>query len=418
MRKNLRPCLLLAALMTVAIVVQGQQTDRFVYAITDVQAEGATWSYLRKLDLRTGAFSQVLLNGTEVNQVAYDAVTKKEIQEYPTASRYGFSTRPAFNSGVAAIAYDRRNNRLYYTPMFIDQLRYIDLKSMKVYYVTDKAFSGMADKASDQSNIITRMTLAPDGYGYAVTNDGKHLIRFSTGKNLTIENLGTLVDAPENKSVSIHNACSSYGGDMIADNEGNLYLFTARNNVYKVNIETKVATLLGAVKGLPANYTINGVAVDDQNRILASSAVSHQSWFIIDPQTLEATAYSPVNQVWRSSDLANGNVLNTKKSSAPPQEMITRLNPSDMGSNKIQVYPNPVVNNQFTITFSELETGTYTLRINDVAGRNVLLRNVAIHSEMQTESVKLDPASARGMYLITLSDRNNQTVHVKKIMVQ
>ena len=37
-----------------------------------------------------------------------------------------FSPKPALNSSVAAIAYDRKANRLYYAPMSIDQLRYID----------------------------------------------------------------------------------------------------------------------------------------------------------------------------------------------------------------------------------------------------------------------------------------------------
>jgi hypothetical protein len=417
MRKSLRLSFLLAGIALITTIAQSQ-ADRFVYAITDIQSNGVNWNYLRKLDLQTGVFSQVLLNGIDVNQVAYDAVSKKEIQDYATASKYGFSTRPAFNSGVAAIAFDKKNNRLYYTPMFIDQLRYIDLKTMKVYYVTDKAFSGMTDRATDQSNIFTRMTIASDGYGYALSNDGKHLVRFSTGKKLSIENLGTLVDAPENKSASIHNACSSYGGDMIADNEGNLYIITARNNVYKVHIETKVATHLGTVRGLPANYTINGAAVDDNNKILVSSATSSETWFIVDHSTLEATAYRPAHEIWRSSDLANSNVLNTKKSSTAPQEIVARVAPSDLGSNKIQIYPNPVVNNQFTITFSELETGTYTMRISDVTGRNVMLRNIVINSEMQTETVRLDPASAKGVYLVTLNDRNNQAILVKKLMVQ
>ena len=42
---------------------------------------------------------------------------------------------------------------------------------------------------------------------------------------------------------------------MIADNDGNLYVFSARNYVFKVNIETRVATYLGTIKGLPANFT-------------------------------------------------------------------------------------------------------------------------------------------------------------------
>lgn len=415
MRKNLRLFSLLwgtSLLTTLAY----SQTDRFAYAITDIQKEGSSWSYLRKFDLKSGEYSQVLLNGMDAGQLAYDATSKKQIQTFETIARYGYSSQPAFNSGVAAIAYDKKNNRLYYTPMFIDQLRYIDLKTMKVYYVVDQPFTGMAEKTSDQGNIITRMTIASDGYGYALTNDGTHLIRFSTSKKLTIEDLGTIVDAQENKNVSIHNSCSSYGGDMIADNDGNLYIISARNNVFKLNIETKVATHLGTVSGLPANYTINGAAVDDNNKILVSSAVNGESYFTVDPKTLAATAYKMANETWRSSDLANSNLLNTKKTSSPP-ELTSRNFPAEF-NNKLQVFPNPVVNNRFTIVFSQLELGTYTLKITDVNGKEVVMRNMMITAEEQTETIKLDPSAAKGIYLVQLSDKNNSTILTKKVIVQ
>ncbi|MEI9956836.1 MAG: hypothetical protein WDM90_11155 [Ferruginibacter sp.] len=35
---------------------------------------------------------------------------------------------------------------------------------------------------ADEANHITRMDIAADGNGYAITNDGNHLIRFTTGK--------------------------------------------------------------------------------------------------------------------------------------------------------------------------------------------------------------------------------------------
>ncbi len=256
MRKRLLPVSLLLGTILLTTLAQSQN-DRFAYAVTDVQKEGANWSFLRKLNLQTGEYGQVVLNGTDLKQQAYDAATKKQIENFSTVEKYGYSTQPAFSSGVAAIAYDKKNNRVYYTPMFIDQLRYVDLKTMKVYYVTDQPLTGMPTKSSDQGNIVTRMTIAGDGNIYTMTNDATHLIRFSTGKKLNIEDLGTLVDDPANNGTSIHNSCSSYGGDMVADNDGNLYVISARNHVFKVNIETKEATHLGAITGLPSNFTVN-----------------------------------------------------------------------------------------------------------------------------------------------------------------
>jgi len=199
-------------------------------------------------------------------------------------TRYGNIANAAFGTGVAAAAYDQRHDRLYYTPMFFDQLRYIDLRTMNVYFV-NSSFSGQSVKAADQSNIITRMVIADDGNGYALTNDGTHLIRFTTSKKLEVTDLGSLVDAGDNKGISVHNSCSSFGGDMIADNDGNLFVFSARNNVFKVNIASKVATHLGTISGLPANFTTNGAAVNADNKILITSAVDASSLYVVDPAT-------------------------------------------------------------------------------------------------------------------------------------
>src|SRR5438552_10056504 len=193
--------------------------DRFAFAITDMNQNTANWTVLRKLDLQTGTYGDALLNGANPKLVAYDAVSKKQITG---------SNLSAFSTGVAAIAYDKRNNRLYYTPMFVDQLRYIDLKTMKVYYVSDQSFTSQGNMHNDEGKIITRMVIAPDGYGYAISNDGNNFIRFSTGKTTRIELLGALVDDPNNNGVSIHNRCSSYGGDMVSDDKGNLFILSAR----------------------------------------------------------------------------------------------------------------------------------------------------------------------------------------------
>ena len=107
----------------------------------------------------------MILNGTDIRVSVYDAITQKEVKQQPDA-RYGTLLATPFGTGVAAAAYDRRHNRLYFTPMFVDQLRYIDLKSMKVYYVTGQPFSNSGDMHNDQAKVITRMVIAPDGNGY------------------------------------------------------------------------------------------------------------------------------------------------------------------------------------------------------------------------------------------------------------
>jgi hypothetical protein len=415
MRTSLRFSSLLLGTILLTTLAQSQ-ADRFAYAITDIQKEGATWSFLRKLNLQNGQFSDILLNGTDAKQVAYDATSKKQILSFVTETNRGFNSQPAFSSGVAAMAYDRRNNRIWYTPMFIDQLRYIDLKSMKVYYVTSQTF-GMAQKSADQGNIITRMTIGSDGNGYAMTNDGAHLIRFTTGKKPVITDLGMLADDPASKGFSIHSSCSSFGGDMIADNDGNLFVFSARNHVFKVNIETKVATHIGTISGVPANYTSNGAAVTEKNEVIIGSAVDGNSYYTVDIKSWTATPYlSPGG--WRSSDLANSNILITKKPVTAP-EIAARPVPADLlQSNKIQLYPNPVTNNQFAIQFSKLEAGEYNIQVTDVMGRQVIQRIVNVGSEDQTETIRLNAAAAKGFYLVKIINKDSKAVFSSKLIVQ
>lgn len=416
MRRALPLSLVLA---TLALTTTSHaQNDRFAYAITDLSKEGAGWNALRKLDLRTGEYSSVLLNGTDGNAIAYDATRKKQItpQNDP---QLGNLLQAPFGTGVAAVAYDKRHNRLYFTPMFIDQLRYIDLKTMKLYYVTDQAFTKLGNMHNDEGKIVTRMVIAPDGNGYAITNDGNTFIRFSTGKKANIEQLGTLVDDPSNNGISIHNRCSSFGGDMIADDAGNLIIISARNNVFTVNTDSKVAKHLGSIQGLPENYTVNGAVVDAEGNLLVSSAVDGRSYYLVSPRDWKASPYvAAADGIYRSSDLANGNFL---ASGAKQNNTITDLaltRSEEKFSKLISVYPNPVTSNRITVEFSKVPKGEYTVELTDVLGRAIQQKRVTIGTESQTQVLPLNESNARGIYMVKVFDREKQSVFTQKVIVQ
>ncbi|MEO5948353.1 MAG: T9SS type A sorting domain-containing protein [Chitinophagaceae bacterium] len=417
MKKRLPFFSLLSGALLLTNFSFSQKADQFAYAVTDVQQQGANWTFLRKIDLKTGAYSDVLLNGADASLLAYNAATKKQFEAPLNDVRFGTAVNAAFATGVAALAYDKKNDRLYYTPMFIDQLRYIDLKSMKVFYLTEQAFTGKPQKSPDQGNIVTRMVIASDGNGYAMTNDATQLIRFSTGKKLTVTDLGTVVDDQANKGVSIHNSCSSFGGDIIADDEGNLYVFSARNYVFKVNIESKVATHLGVIKGLPNGFTVNGAAINAENKIVVASALAASSFFTVDHTSLVATSYSIAGTIWQTSDMANSNLLATAaRSSGTPIDLITDLPTENSG--KVSIFPNPVTNNNFAVQFKELEAGPYTIQVTDVMGRNISQQIVNVGGKMQTQSIKMDPAAARGFYLVKIVDQNKKAVFSTKVLIQ
>ncbi len=136
--------------------------------------------------------------------------------------------------------------------MFINQLRYIDLnaKIPSVYIFEDRPFSNAAN-LEIEANHITRMVIAADGNGYALNNDGSHLVKFTLGEIPDVTDMGTLTDAVANGEISVTNPNTSWKGDLIADASGNLYLISAHNYVFKIDVTTKTATYINEIKNLP-----------------------------------------------------------------------------------------------------------------------------------------------------------------------
>lgn len=387
------------------------QADRFAYAITDLTGEGSRWNALRRLDLQTGSYSNVLLDGSDQKTLRYDALTQKE-EVQKVDKQHGTLLFAPFSTGVAAAAYDRKHNRLYFAPMFIDQLRYIDLRTMKVYSFP-AALTGAGTMNGNEAHVVTRMVIAPDGTGYAISNDGSSLVRFTTGKKPIITHMGSLLDDPANEGISIFTKETSFGGDMIADDAGNLYILSARNHVFRVNTTTRMATHLGAISGLPQTFTVNGAVVAADGSLLVSSAVDGSSYFSVDPTNWQAAPYALASSVYRSSDLANSNFL-----AAPKQPEVALLTQKNVINNAVQIFPNPVTANRFTVQFSKLPAGDYIIELSDVSGKALTQKRIAINGPQQTQAMTLPAASAKGIYLVKVMDRNKKAVFEQKVIVQ
>jgi hypothetical protein len=274
----------------------------------------------------------------------------------------------------------------------------------------------MGSMHNDEGKVITRMVINPDGTGYAISNDANTFIRFTTGKKLEITQLGSLVDDPSNGGVSIHNRCSSWGGDMIADDEGKLYILSARNSVYKIDVETKAAKLLGYIQGLPQDFTTNGAVVTTEGKVLVSSAVNGNAYFLVDPKDWKATQYESKAGIFRSSDLANSNYLQTKPKNLTQSEIITRKD-NIIAAGKIQIYPNPA-NDQFTLQFGKIPIGNYNIEMTNTIGQIVVQRAVNVQSEDQVETIPIKSSFARGVYLVKVSSSNKESVFSQKLVVQ
>jgi hypothetical protein len=314
-----------------------------------------------------------------------------------------------FVNGVAAMAYDRGSNRLFYVPMYLDQLRYLDLNTMKVF-TAGSSFSSSKDIMDPQ----TRMVVAGDGYGYALSTDGNHFYRFNTIGVPEITDLGALKDAPENSKTGMSvlgNPCVTAGGDMIADDDNNIYLIAARNVVYKIAIKDMVATYLGEIKNLPKNFTSNGAAVDHEGKIVVTSSVFPGSMFRVDPVSWEATVYQGSDGVFNSSDLASSNLLVTNK---------VKKGPAFVSSMKgtVKVFPNPVRTSNFQVSFSNMEVGDYHLELTDMVGRRILQKKININTGVFIESINLPGSYSKGIYMVKLVNQKTKQVSIEKVLVE
>lgn len=203
---------------------------------------------------------------------------------------------------------------------------------------------------------------------------------------------------------------------MVADDDGNLYLISANNSVFKIDIDTKVAKWLGPIKGLPQGFTINGVAVTDDGKLLAGSQSYAQGWYLVDPKSWNSTAFNAPNGIYLTSDLANSNILSTRSRNdfalIEPRESLL--------SNAVQLYPNPVDigHNQFKLQFNKLVPGNYTVELTDVGGKLIMTQKINILSDVQVQTINLKKNTAQGIYLVKISDINSKAIFTQKLVVQ
>jgi hypothetical protein len=402
------PTLAIAAIL---LSTNSQAQKNTAFAVTSETKGAFNWNVVRQIDLTTGEVIKTYYDQTTHKN--FELVNTQSARVMPNATRFGNVGLMPMGQGVAATAYDAKHNRLYYTCMRGTDLRYFDLNSPTGKVVYDQNQSLFDGNRYDEANVITRMTFGSDGYGYALTNDGKNLIRFTTDQKPAITNLGELIDGKKNGAISVHNQCSSWGGDMVGDAYGNLYLITMRNNMFKINPQTRIADYIGQVKGLPGEFTSNGMVVNDDGEAVISSAAVTDSYYKLNISTLQATPIKNTgDKVYNSSDLANSNLLYQSK-------LTTAKTFNEVkGNYAVSIFPNPAVNRSFSVQLDDVVAGNYNVVLTDPTGRNVISRALRINAKGQVEKINLARAAATGMYLIKLTGADGKIVYSDKIVVQ
>lgn len=416
MNKNLLSFVSMMALLTGLQQAKAQSSTAF--AITGESKGNVNWSVIREIDLSTGALVRNIYLPASQKPLQIDASTNKELNYDPTVAAK--TNVPASTCTcqaptlAAATAYDARQKRLYFTTLFGNDLQYIDItkKELKIYHVTNQNLKSFSSVPGEADN-ITRMVFGADGNGYAITNNGNHFIRFTTGKNVTITDLGALVDK-ENNAVSVHTQAVSWGGDLVADDAGSLYLFTVAGHVFTINPSTREAAFVGTISNLPKTFSVNAAAVNKEGNVTVASSVDASNYFSVNMKTLEATPIAASDNFYNASDFANGNFLVTDKSS------VTKTNPvAIVKSNEVvNVYPNPVQNKLINLYFNGSLQGKHALEVVDVSGKRIALKTVELSSKSSSQTIQLPSSTTAGMYVVHVLNTSNNKVFTGNVVVE
>src|SRR6185312_2822129 len=395
-------------------------SQNLAFAITGQSAGNLNWTDIRSIDMASGDVKSVLFENGKTKYVFEDAETKREIYEISLPSSIKNIPRvsgqeinlnnpsPTFLMS-AAIAYDKKHGKLFFASMHTGRLVWLDMRAdqgVPLFYTIETPLIKNGN-VNDEGLNITRMTIGANGNGYALTNDANHLITFTTGQKITINDLGNLVDAESNKGISIHNPCSSWGGDVVADAFGKLYLFTANHLVFEIDVDSRIATYKGFVQNLPAAFSINGAAVDKDENIIVSSANTFDGFYKLAMKDLNAVKLPTQGKIFNASDLASSYLLNENEAKMQSGQ----LPEIDVIGNKfISIYPNPVSDGQIKISFDHYVAGEYKISLSDLQGRLIENKTVYIKYPGQLENLKLKTKPVRGLYLIKVTDAVNQKI--------
>ncbi len=402
------------------------------FAITGHGKGDISWTDIRSIDLATGNATSLLFeNGktpftfinAETRQPVSNMVMKlpstisQKINANFSSSEISVANPSPTMLTSAAIAYDQRHGKLFFASMRTGSLIWLDMNAnagAPAFYTIDKPLVNN-NNLNDEAFNITRMTIGADGNGYALTNDANHLISFTTGSKIVITDLGNIVDAESNNGISVHNQCSSWGGDMVADALGKLVLFTAAHQVFEINLDSRVATYKGAVLNLPATFSVNGAAVDKNGSVVVSSANTVEGFYKVNMHDLSAIKLPTTGEIFNASDLASSYLLNQNNAMMSTATM----RPVDViGNSFITIYPNPVSNGQIKISFENKSLGEYKIELTDLQGRLVDNEKIYVKYGGQVENFKLHTKPVKGLYLIKITDVEKKIIYSDKLLIE
>lgn len=371
-----------------AIGVSAQQ-DFFALAGKDSQK--IEFNDFRAMNIDGSSGTQIFTNASSAE--VFSQNSRQKISEDKNA----LGNSQAVN--LAALATDLSQENLVYMPMFSSNIYVLNQKTKQITLVENNA---VRVTSCDINSHITRMTLGRDGSFYAMNNSGTQFLQISKNNGqYSVVDLGIVKDAASNGKNSFMALETGFGGDMIADAEGNFYVFSASGNVFKVSPKTMEAYFLGKISGLPENYSVNGSAVNSKGKIVVGSAKG-SSLYEVNFESLEAKQLGTETNL-HIYDLASKYFLNDRAETEIP-------------TIAAEIYPTRVDENFIYVNLNQTKLkGNVKVDIFDFSGKNVLSQKLSVKDGNLNERMELTNLS-QGAYLVSISDNSGKVISTKKIL--
>jgi hypothetical protein len=387
MKKLLFP----AVLAFISVQTNAQE----IFAITGKQTPQIIFNDLRAIN-SNGTSGEILFS-----ENAASNVFSQSLQTNITESKS--TIHNAQTPSMAALAFDVNSNSMLFVPMFSSNIYVMNNRTKQITLVENQAIKSVACNVESH---ITRMAATKDGTVYAMSNSGSQLIKISNENGrYSVQDLGAVKDKTPNSDMSISKMLTGFGGDMVADAQNNLYVFSAFNNVFKVNVEDLSAEFVGTITGLPEKYNINGTAVNATGNVVVGNARG-EGLYEVNMKSLEA---KPISGGFNLPiyDLASSYFLNDT-AAANENTLFTG----------ISIYPTKINQQNFNVKIdNEAVKGNLTVEMIDYMGNKVAKQNINVirnHSEFKIDFKKMNA----GVYVININDASGKVVFNTKVLVE
>lgn len=385
MKKHLFPLFLL-------VFGASAQAQQDFFAIAGKDTSGIVFSDFRVVDAANGTSGEKIFSADSSAKV-FSQERKGAVSEDKTSYAHSQAVT------MAALAYDQANNNLVYMPMFSSNIYVLNASTKEITLVENTV---ARVTSCDINSHMTRMATGYDGNIYAMNNAGTQLLQISRkGGQYVVNDLGIVKDDVSNGKNSFTALETGFGGDMIADAENNFYVFSASGNVFKIVTKELKAKFVGKISGIPANYSVNGSAVNAKGKVVIASAKG-DNLYEVDLSTLQAKVL-PGAEKPHVYDLASKYYVNDRTST----NALTN----------IDIYPTRVDEHFINVSVNDKAVkGNLKLNVFDMAGKNIMKENLSVKDGSLNQQVYLKTLIS-GAYIVSLTDESGKILLNKKILV-